>query len=347
MNASLQRRIAETIGRFGASPASGRQAVLNGMVLPLPQELGWDVFDTTAVVPDFALGRHRVDLALCGAPLARPHCVVELEGRWREGNAVTEVLPRARRAGVPLLLVTDGPTWRLFFAEDGEDAEPIFALDLRTDGDTAEVLDRFLSSGRVVSGASVKEAVMRRAIPRAWQRLVSRADGQLVELLRDEVWDSAGVRPDAGDVRCFLAEVAPGARASIPASGSGTRRRTHRRGTVTIEGREHDFANMKDALVVVLRDLHARDETFLERCAAHPVFAGRERGDRTRRYIARNPEALYPHRPDLREHATEFVDGWWLATNSNNATKERQMRVAAEVGGLGFGTDLVLTPRPA
>jgi predicted type IV restriction endonuclease len=67
-------------------------AVTNGILLPVLQELGWPVFDTTVVVPQYSVEGRRVDFALCHPP-NRPAVFVEVkktglsEGadrQWRE-----------------------------------------------------------------------------------------------------------------------------------------------------------------------------------------------------------------------------------------------------------------------
>ncbi len=56
--------------------APGRHAIERGVVLPVLQALGWDVFDTREVVPRFKVGRASADLAL-----ARPRRVERAAAR--------------------------------------------------------------------------------------------------------------------------------------------------------------------------------------------------------------------------------------------------------------------------
>ena len=77
--------------------------------------------------------------------------------------------------------------------------------------------------------------------------------------------------------------------------------------------------------------------SFLQRCSQHPDAQGRKR-----QYMARNPEALYPDRPDLRDYREELPGGWYVATNLNNVLKKSIIRLAAEVAGLSFGRDVTV-----
>ena len=90
-------------------------------------------------------------------------------------------------------------------------------------------------------------------------------------------------------------------------------------------------------MIILLRELAQEDSSFLQRCAQHPDAQGR-----TRRYIARTPEELYPGRPDLQDLREELPGGWLVATNLNNVLKKSIIRLAAEVAGLTFGKDVVV-----
>jgi hypothetical protein len=53
-------------------------AVSQGILLPALHELGWPVFNTRVVVPEFSLEGRRVDYALC-YPANRPAVFVEVK----------------------------------------------------------------------------------------------------------------------------------------------------------------------------------------------------------------------------------------------------------------------------
>src|SRR5690606_22750128 len=57
---------------------------------------------------------------------------------------------------------------------------------------------------------------------------------------------------------------------------------TPRRGILRISNQDFHYATAKEAMVTLLRQLAAKDPTFLERCSRHPNASGRKR-----RYIAR------------------------------------------------------------
>ena len=88
-----------------------------------------------------------------------------------------------------------------------------------------------------------------------------------------------------------------------------------------------------------LRELADRDASFLDRFAALP-----KRG-RNRRYLARSREDLFPGSPHLAQvdsYVRELKPGssWWVDVNLSRSAMERVIRMACEVAGLRYGTDL-------
>lgn len=349
----LQRRIAEVVARFEGRSAPRSADVRNGAVLPLLQAMGWDVFDTREVRPSVQVGPGSVDFAL-GASGGPARVFIEIRGHRLDPARLSDALRRARRAEVGLVVLTNGLIWRLSQTEtDGEADGPVFELDLG-DPDTATsatTLRLYLERQAVLSGEALRRAIGAGALVRAWRALVDRGDDLLVELLADEVRDRVGVRPDDGAIEAFLRElVVPSTNLPLPSAppahlpkGPGKPaaesppRRRRSRVTVTLHGQSEEFGTFKDALVFLLAQLDARAEGFLESCSRDARFR-----TRTRCYLARSPEAIYPTNPDLAEHHVHLDDGWFLGTNSNNAQKMDQARAACEVAGLRFGTDVTV-----
>ncbi len=94
--------------------------------------------------------------------------------------------------------------------------------------------------------------------------------------------------------------------------------------------------NASAAMVAILRELQARDATFLERLARRVT-------SRSRNHVARSRLLVYPHRPDLAEKYTrEIVPGWFVGTNIANREKRMLIVEACDVAGLVLGRDLKL-----
>ena len=99
-------------------------------------------------------------------------------------------------------------------------------------------------------------------------------------------------------------------------------------------GKERAADMLREMLVDVLRQLAARDPRFLQSYS--------EGQGRSRRFLARNPEAIHPGRRDLCHYTAEVCGGWWVGTNYSRVDVRRLLRAACEVAGLKWGVDLIV-----
>jgi predicted type IV restriction endonuclease len=362
---ALDTTLADVTERLRQGRFPNEQAISQGIVLRLLQELGWDTWDTSIVWPEYQTGEGRVDFALCHPP-SRPKIFIEVKQPGKAEDAVRQALEYAFHTGVPFVVLTDGKTWNFYLpAEQGSyEDRRVYKLDLfeRPLAEATETLRRYLARTQVESGEARETALneyrsrhrlsqARTAIPEAWRELVEKGNEELVELLAGAVEVKAGVRPDNNDVAEFLAAlgkpvIVQGARSSGPekpnlaAQGSfrqGAAEETTRSGRLLLRGKAYSYTSAKDAMVIVLRELAKEDPSFLERCSRHPDAQGRKR-----RYIARTPEELYPDREDLRDMRESLPGGWLVATNLNNVLKKAIIKLATEVAGLTFGNDVIV-----
>lgn len=334
--------------RQGTFP--NEQAISQGIVLPLLQELGWDIWDTNAVWPEYQTGEGRVDFALCH-PRSKPAVFIEVKKPGGAENGVRQALEYAFHTGVPFIVLTDGKTWSFYLpAEQGSyEDRRVYKLDLfeRDVAQATAILQKYLSRHHIESGEALdaarkeyrsrnRRSTARKAIPEAWRELVEKGDELLVELIADTVESKAGVRPEEDDIVEFLSCLNRSVDTPPPSTPVPSRQNVSRRhGTLTIKGKTYHFANAKEAMVIVLRELAKADPTFLQRCFQHKDFYGRKR-----RYIAQSVDELYPDRPDLREYNEPLPNGWFVATNLNNQLKKTITKAATEVAGLSFGRDV-------
>jgi len=240
----------------------------------------------------------------------------------------------------------------------------VYRLDLieRPPAEATETLNRYLAHSRVVTGEALETARQehrslhrrsqaRTAIPEVWKELVGKGNEELVELLASNVELKNGIRPDTDAVAEFLAglggPVLPETvrRTTAERPTRVTERQvpqrsaneTSRSGTLVLRGITYPYNSAKEAMVIVLRELAKTDPSFLERCSQHPDAQGRKR-----RYIARTPEELFPDREDLRDMNERLGDGWFVNTNLNNVLKKTIIKMATEVAGLKFGSDVTV-----
>lgn len=349
-------------------------SVSQGIVMRLLQALGWPVYDTQVVCPEYAIEGRRVDYALCH-PARKPIAFIEVKQIGQSDGAERQLFEYAFHVGVPFAILTDGQEWNFFLpAEQGDYGERrVYKLDLleRDLQESADRLTRYLSYAEVNSGRAISAAredyqsisrnrQMLSALPEAWQRLVSEEDELLLELVADRVESLSGFKPDLDTVAKFLRENvsiirqsqqpiqsvrSTVARPPVPTTASTHAPRVQAIGPTantiavgfSLEGRFTSCRNGREVLSKVFEALTFRDPTFPERFAARPKHG------RTRRYLARTPEELYPGRPDLaREHSSRLTSGWFVGTNVSKAQIERIVEMCCEVANIRLGKDLFI-----
>jgi predicted type IV restriction endonuclease len=364
---TLEKTLTDITARLRQGRFPNEQAISQGIVLRVLQELDWDTWDTNIVWPEYQTGEGRADFALCHPP-SKPSIFIEVKQPGKAEDAVRQALEYAFHTGVPFVVLTDGRTWSFYLpAEQGSyEDRRVYKLDLfeRPTSEASMTLVRYLARARVQSGEALETArkeyrnrsrisQARAAIPDAWKELVEKGDELLVELLASAVESKTGVRPDVDDVAEYLVGLSKPAFVEAPVRGSTAQQPTttqversaslrsvndsSRSGRLLLLGKSYNYSNAKEAMLIVLREFAKSDPVFLERCSQHPDVQGRKR-----RYIARTPEELYPDREDLRYMREPLPGGWFVATNLNNVLKKTIIRMATDVAGLEFGKDVVI-----
>ncbi len=248
-----------------------------------------------------------------------------------------------------MVILTDGQEWQFFLpAEQGDYGERrVYKLDIveRELDETASRLERYLSYPNVCSGAAVGAAredyknVSRQreamaTLPKAWKELVKEEDEGLIELLATRVENLCGYRPDPDTVAAFLSTDLVLKTSPPPIITPPPPPPPGQLG-FTLKGQFMACRSARDVLVKVFEKLAEGNPGFLERFAALPKHG------KTRRYLARTPDELYPGRPDLaRDHSHELRSGWWLGTNLSRNSIRRILEKACEVARVSYGIDL-------
>lgn len=355
---SLEQHIDEIRAGIKAGRFTNEASVSQGIVLRLLQALSWPSYDTQVVCPEYSLEGRRVDYALCHPP-GKPIAFVEVKQIGQSEGAERQLFEYAFHVGVPLAILTDGQEWNFFLpGEQGDYGERrVYKLDIveRDISECASRLNRYLKYDAIVSGAAIEAAredyrnvsrdrQMKATLPKAWAKLVEEEDELLLELVADRVESLCGYKPDPDTVARFLKEnISLRTLGSVPqppkppAPHPPVAPPGNPPGSVgfVFNGQRYPARNARDVLVSVFKTLSQRDGTFFERFAALPKHG------RTRRYLARSPEELYPGRPDLsHEHSTQLSSGWWLGTNVSRAQIERIIEMACEVARVKYGHEL-------
>ena len=197
-------------------------SVSQGIFLPILQELGWNVFDTSLVTPEYSVENRRVDYALCRSS-RNPIVFVEVKkvGNLSEA-ADRQLFEYAFHAGVQMAILTDGQEWSFYLpGEQGRyDERRVYKLDMleRDTDEVAERLNRYLSYERVCSGKALQAAKsdyqnvaqgreIEKTFPKAWNALLEESDSLLLEMLAEKVADLCGYKPEPSACEKFLESI--------------------------------------------------------------------------------------------------------------------------------------------
>ncbi len=334
---------------------TSQAAVSQGIVLRILQALSWPTFDIRIVTPEYPLNGRRVDFALCHPP-GRPRILLEVKPPGQAASGERQLFEYAFHRGVPMAILTDGQEWHFYLpAEPGDYTERrLYRLDIveRDLEESVARLTRYLSYEAVCSGAALEAAradyrnvarqrVIEETLPQAFRKLIEDGEELLLELVADRVEEICGYKPESDTVAAFLqSSVRIIGESSLPAPPpsppSSPPRPSHRGETgFSLRGQWYPARSAREVLIQVFRKLQELDNTFFER------FAGLPKHGSKRRYLARTPEELYPHRPDLaRKHSHQLPHGWWLVVHLSKGAIERIIQMACQVAGIGYGTDL-------
>ena len=352
--------IADIRGKMAAGAYANEDQVSKGVVLRLLQTLGWNIFDPAQVSSEFPIANRKVDYALRHHPFG-PVVLVEVKGVGKAtGAGEDQLFDYCSKQGVPLAVLTDGATWSFYFpAGMGTYEQRRFAVaEIANEEHCARLLRRYLGFDSVTSGSFRSDAqrdydahrqqiVAGEQFEAVFASLVTEAAPALVNLFCDEVERRAQIRPSEAHVREFLRSRTTGS-APLPRSpddrSQGPRRRTApersgpepptrraSQGTASFTwfGKTVECSSDAAVLVGVLRKLGESDPGIYERLA--PKLAGRKR-----RFLARAADQLYPEGSSaiVLKSVEQLTDGWWVATHSPSALKDRKLAKVRELAGI-------------
>ena len=362
---TISDHIKQVRERLRCGEYTSEAAVSQGIIIPVLLNLGWPVFDTNIVVPEYSLQGRRVDFALCHPP-SKPSVFVEVKKVGLSDGADRQLFEYAFHTGVPMAILTDGLEWSFYLpSEQGRyDERRVYKLDLleRNIDEAVNRLERYLRYERLCSGEVLKSArsdyqnvarnrEIEAVLPKAWNALLKDPDSLLLDLFADKAEDLCGYKPDLDLCNRFLTHnlnqgtpVSSERPSSLKRTSqhSPTPKSAHTKSvkrkadkfTFVFEGRTYQAGSAREVMVEVFQLLANADKDFLKR------FASRNHGKK-RRYIAEEKMELYPGRPDLsEEHSTEIIPGWWIGTNYSRNDIQKILNLALEVAGPGLRSSL-------
>lgn len=193
-------------------------AVIRGIINPILSALNWPVDDVSVVRPEYTVEGQRVDLALFHNN--QPLVFIEAKKIGGADGAERQLFEYAFHKGVPILILTDGPTWHFFLTAGlgSYEQRKVAKLDL-IEYDSLEQLTtkfyEYLEYKNVISERSfrklqeeykdkTREREILSTIPIAWRKLLEEEDELLFELLANKVEELCNYKASKQAVFNFL-----------------------------------------------------------------------------------------------------------------------------------------------
>ena len=246
----MSEQLAPTIQDIAQDIAAGtfrsEAEISQGVVKHILQELGWPIFKTQVVSPEFRIGdgAKKVDYALCHPP-GKAAVLIEVKDLGKaDGKGQQQLFEYCFHKGVPIAVLTDGRIWSFFYPFGaGDYKERMFAeIDLLDEDPSAAIgaFARYLAWEAVKSGAAGKRAQQdyeeaqfqkhaASEFASVWRTLLSKPEESLLlELFLEAVGNKIGRQPDRERAAEFIRERARDMGAASATSPKTPKRRSER-----------------------------------------------------------------------------------------------------------------------
>ncbi|MDY0082577.1 MAG: type I restriction endonuclease [Ignavibacteriaceae bacterium] len=195
-------------------------SVIRGIINPILQELNWPINDVRIVRPEHTIGSQRVDIALFHNN--KPFVFIEAKKIGGADGAERQLFEYAFHSGVPILVLTDGPTWHFFLTAGlgTYEQRKVNKLDIIEYDDLDQLCSKFneyLNYTKVITGKALnilqkdyedvdREREIIRTLPNAWKSIVDKNDDLLFELVANKVEELCNFKPSKISVFKYLSE---------------------------------------------------------------------------------------------------------------------------------------------
>ena len=197
------------------------------VILPILKYLGWEIFDSNEVCPQFSIKSKKVDFTVKKVDFALRYqdqnkvfievkkVGVDLETGYHQ----TQLLDYSFLEGVELAVLTNGISWWLYLPLriGGWEQRKFYTIELidQNPKDIAQKFTDFLSKEKVVSGKALekakklfnsnqKELLIKQNLPRAWNKILGESNEILIDLIADTTEKLCGHKPDDEIVEKFI-----------------------------------------------------------------------------------------------------------------------------------------------
>lgn len=202
-----------------------------GIVMPILQELGWDIFDVTQVVKQYQFSNvgYKNDggvIDVCLMESDKEHVIIEVKRQGRAlDKAVEQAFHYAYYKGVPIVIATDGTSWKFYYTvlPEGEyNSRKIAEFSLITSelSTITSILKNYLKYDLVISGEAMRNAKKdyeeqqlekewEEAFEETWNKLVEEEDEFIVDTVQEKMGSICQSKPSKDFVLSLLKRLKP------------------------------------------------------------------------------------------------------------------------------------------
>jgi hypothetical protein len=193
--------------------------VKQGVILPCLHNLGWEVFDTEEVKPEYSIDNKRVDYAL---RLDNKNKIfLEAKKPYEDLDRHQEqLLMYAFKQSIKVAILTNGLTWQFYLPmQESENwrERRCYTIDIVSQ-DIESIIEKciaLLSKDNVKSGVAFNNAekifkgeqrkvIVAETLPEAWNKVISDPDSLIVDLLAEVTEKICGFKPESEEVVKFI-----------------------------------------------------------------------------------------------------------------------------------------------
>lgn len=193
-------------------------ATKQAIVLHLLSILEWNIYNIDEVTPEYSVGGKNVDYSLRVGGVNKVFIEIKRVGEELE-NHQEQLLNYSFQEGIKLAILTNGITWWFYLPlhEGSWEQRRFYTIDI-VQQETGEVVSKFidfLSTHNVTSGAAIqnaenvykslkKETILKHALPKAWNVIMSEPDEALIDLISETTEKLCGYKPNSPMVERFI-----------------------------------------------------------------------------------------------------------------------------------------------
>ena len=190
-----------------------------GIILKILQSLGWDIFNTIEVYPEYPVSSGKVDYSIRYNNISK----VFIEAKKTTENLEKhqeQLLKYSFHESCSMSILTNGITWWFYLPLKVDvkwDQRKFFTIniDRQNSEDIADYLIDFLSKENVISGKNLINAenilnkekirkLLKKTLPLIWSKLLTETNPKLIDIIADETENECGHRPNDELIRNFI-----------------------------------------------------------------------------------------------------------------------------------------------